>query len=510
MPVAGYVAFDLGAESGRAMLATVTTSGVRDPAGRVKLEEVHRFANLMQRLPSGYHWNLLGLWGELLTGLRRAGERARPRKLKLASVGVDTWGVDFGLVGKSGQLLGLPFAYRDESHPAAMARLRRKLGDRVIYSATGIQFMFFNTLFQLAARQQAEPGQLQQAHRLLFMPDLLHYFFTGQMVNEATIASTSQMVDPRHGQGRWAKALLSEAGLPTHLLGRIVPAGTRVGRLTDAVAREAGVDRLDVIAPGSHDTASAVAAVPVANEHVSTGDWAFLSSGTWSLMGAELDRPLLSDAARIAGFTNERGVGGKIRFLKNIAGLWLVQETRRDFARRGQEYDYVTLTTLAAKAPPFRTLVDPGHGPFASPGDMPAKIAAYARDTGQPVPRNVGEYVRCCLESLALCYRHTLLSLEEVLGRRIHLLHIVGGGGRNHLLNQLTADALGREVIVGPDEATALGNALTQAIGHGQVRDLAHLRAIVRASVRPKRYRPRPAADVDATYQRYLSLLDQA
>ena len=510
MPKYGYVAFDLGAESGRAMLATVTTSGGRDAAGSVELAEVHRFATVMQRLPSGYHWSLVGLWGELLTGLREAGQRARADKLKLVSLGVDTWGVDFGLVGKSGQLLGLPFAYRDDSHHAAMAKVRRKLGDHAIYGATGIQFMFFNSLFQLAARHAAEPGQLQQARRLLFMPDLLHWFFSGRMVNEATIASTSQMVDPRRGHGRWDKALLAKAGLPTQMLGRIVPAGTKVGTLTESVATAAGVDRLAVIAPGSHDTASAVAAVPVDDDRVAAGDWAFLSSGTWSLMGAELARPLLTDAARTAGFTNERGVGGKIRFLKNIAGLWLVQETRRDFARRGSEHDYATLTRLAAKAPPFRTLIDPGHGPFASPGDMPAKIAAFAKATGQPVPRNVGEFVRCCLESLALCYRHTLDSLEGVLDRRLNVLHIVGGGGRNELLNQMTADALGRDVIVGPDEATALGNALTQAIGHGQVRDLAHLRAIVRASVKPRRYRPRQADAMAAQFARYQSLLGRA
>lgn len=502
MATKGYVAFDLGAESGRAMLATVTTEGA---SGKIELEEAHRFANVIQRLPSGYHWNLVGLWGHLVEGLRKCGQLARDRHVPLVSLGVDTWGVDYGLIGKSGQLLGLPFAYRDDAHHAAMRKTMKKLTPKWIYDATGLQFLFFNTLFQLAARHGAEPGQLKLARRLLFMPDLLHYFFTGKMVNEATIASTSQMVNPR--TQKWHKPLLKAAGLPTHMLGRIVPAGTKVGRITAAVAAEAGVEPIDVIAPGGHDTASAVAAVPVDDAHAKARDWAYLSSGTWSLMGAELDKPLLTAAARKAGFTNERGVGDKIRLLKNIAGLWLVQETRRDFARRGQEHDYQTLTRLASEAPPFRTLIDPAHAPFGSPGEMPAKIAAFAKATAQPVPESIGHYVRCCLESLAMCYRHTLGSLETLLDKRISVLHIVGGGGRNALLNQMTADALGRQVIVGPFEATAVGNALTQAIGTKQVRNLAHLRAIVRASFQPHVFAPIARADYDAQYGRYTDLL---
>lgn len=500
----GYVAFDLGAESGRAMLARVEVSG---RAGRIELEEVHRFANVMQRLPDGYHWSLVALWGRLVEGLRRAGQRARERDLPLVSLGVDTWGVDYGLIGKSGQLLGLPYAYRDDANHAAMAKTLRKLTARRIYDTTGIQFMFFNTLFQLVAQRDRDKGLLQLAKRLLFTPDLLHYFFTGRMVNEATIASTSQLVNPR--TGRWSRRLLNAAGVPAHFLGPIVPAGTKIGRLAAAVAEEAGVEPIEVIAPGSHDTASAVAAVPVDDVHARRGDWLYLSSGTWSLMGAELDEPMISDASREAGFTNERGVANKIRFLKNIAGLWLVQETRREFARRGQEYDYETLTRLAGEAEPFRTLIDPAHGPFGSPGapGMPAKIAAFARATGQPEPRSVGAFVRCCLESLAMSYRHTLESLQSLLGRSIAVLHVVGGGGRNGLLNQMTADAIGRDVIVGPYEATAVGNALTQAIGARQVKDLGHLRAIVRESFDPQRFTPRDPDAFDRQYDRFVSLL---
>jgi rhamnulokinase len=411
------------------------------------------------------------------------------------------------LIGKSGELLGLPFAYRDDRNPPAMKAAIRKLGEKRIYDATGIQFMPFNTLFQLFAQHKSEPALLELADRggsLLFMPDLLHYFFSGKAVVEATIASTSHMINPR--TGKWATSLVKELGLPTRFLGKIVPAGTRIGKLRAELAAEAGVPAMDVIVPGSHDTASAVAAVPVVAK--SSGPWAFLSSGTWSLMGVELDKPMLTDAARKAGFTHERGVGGKIRFLKNIAGLWLVQECRRDFARRGQEFTYQQLTDLAAEAEPFRTLVDPGHAPFASPGDMPAKIAAFAKQTKQPAPESPGQFVRACLESLALTYRRTLDGVESLIGERIEALHIVGGGGQNKLLNQMTADALGRRVIVGPYEATAIGNALTQAIGAKQVRDLAHLRRIVRESFDPVTYEPRDAAAMEAQGERFEAYVE--
>jgi rhamnulokinase len=496
----GYIALDLGAESGRAVLVVLR-------GRRVTLEEAHRFANLPQRLPSGLHWDLLGLWANLIEGVRRAGQLAARRRVRLVSLGVDTWGVDFGLLGRSGQLLGLPFAYRDARNAPAMARALRRLGAGRIYAATGIQFLPFNSLYQLLAQQDAEPGLLRQTRRMLLMPDLLHYFFTGRMANEATIASTTQMVDPR--TGRWAKTLLRRAGLPTGLLGPLVPAGTPLGKLRAAVAAEAGVPEIAVITPGGHDTASAVAAVPVTDALMASGSWAYLSSGTWSLMGAELDRPLVTESARRAGFTNEHGVAGKTRLLKNIAGLWLVQEVRRGLARAGAEYSYEQLAALAAGAAPFRTLVDPGYGPFASPGDMPAKLAAYARATSQPQPHSPGQLVRACLESLALSYRQTLDALETLLDRKIEVLHIVGGGGRNTLLNQMTADALGRAVLVGPYEATALGNGLTQAIGAGQVRGLAELRAIVRASFQPVRFLPRDRGAFEAQLPRFRRLLAQ-
>jgi len=479
-----YLAFDLGAESGRAMLAELS-------GGRVVLHEAHRFANTPQQLPSGYHWNLTELWRNLQVGLQQGHKLAAEKGLGLVSLGVDTWGVDVGLIGRSGQLLGLPYAYRDASHAQAFDRVIEQLGREKIYDRTGIQFMPLNTLYQLVARRDSEPVLLDAAKRMLFTPDLLHYFFSGQQVNEATIASTSQMVDPRTGQ--WATDLLDELGLPTGMLGEIVPAGTVIGKVTQQVAEALQVPEIDVTVPGAHDTASAVAAVPVdTDQH---GDrWAYLSSGTWSLMGAELDEPVVNDAAYEANYTNERGVGDKIRFLKNIAGLWLVQEVRRDYDKQGRGFDYAELTDLAEQAEPFRTLVDPAHEPFAAPGDMLEKITAFAKDTGQPVPETPGQFVRCCLESLALTYRETLHTLGELTGRSFDVLHIVGGGGQNQLLNQLTADAIERPVIVGPFEATAVGNALTQAVGRGDLADLAALREVVRNSFELSTCEPGPGS----------------
>lgn len=492
-----FVAFDLGAESGRAMLARLTDDVVQ-------LEEVHRFANLPQQLPSGYHWNLLDLWSNLVEGLGKSAALAGTTNGKLRSIGVDTWGVDFALLGKSGQLLGLPFAYRDHRSQATMQKAFDTVGKRKLYDATGIQFMWFNTLFQLMAQYDAEPGVVDQADRLLFMPDLLHYFFSGEMANEATIASTSQMIDPHTGQ--WHSDLLKQVGLGDHMLRPTVPAGAKVGQLRKDLAERLGVDRIDVIAPGSHDTASAIAAAPVDDAHAANGQWAYLSSGTWSLMGMELDQPCLTDASFDASFTHERGVGGKIRFLKNIAGLWLVQQVRADYREQGHSYDYAELTRLASEAQPMRTLIDPGHKPFAIPGGMLEKITAFARSTNQPVPDDPGQFVRTCLESLALCYRQTRDELVNVLDRPIDVLHLVGGGGRNELLDQLTADALGCPVIVGPYEATAVGNALTQAIGTGLVEDLSHLRKIVRQSFDPLTFTPTDTARFDEHYERFVAL----
>jgi len=506
MSKSGYIAFDLGASSGRAMLATLTDGA--EGAARIEIDQMHRFPNVPVHLPSGYHWDLSGLWANVVEGLRRCGQTAAGRGLEIVSLGVDTWGVDFGLVGKSGQLLGLPFAYRDERFPPAMEKALSMLGEQLIYETTGTQMMPFNSLFQLVAQHESEPAMLEHADRMLMLPDLLHYFFSGVMVNDATEGSTTQMVDPRQGPtGRWATSLLEKLGLPTGYLGELIPSGTAIGRIRKEIAQDAAVEQVQVILPGSHDTASAVAAVPV--DEADGRTWAFLSSGTWSIMGAEVEEPAINETSSRLSFANERCVGGKIRLLKNISALWLVEQCRRDMARRGNEFDFDELTRLAADAEPFRTLVNPDSPAFAAPGEMLAKVAGFAESTRQSPPESPGQFIRCALESLALAYRFVFGNLEEVLGRRVDTLHIIGGGAHNALLNQMTADAIDRTVVVGPYEATAIGNALTQAMGAGQVADLAHLRRIVRESFDIVTCTPQDTGAFDRQSDRFAALLDK-
>lgn len=494
MSAEGYLAIDLGAGSGRAMLGQLEQ-------GRLTVHEVHRFGHDIQALPSGLHWDITGLWANILLGLKQAVAAARQHHLSLRSLGVDTWGVDWALLGPSGELLNLPHAYRDPRAQPAYEKAVQQLGIAAIYDATGIQMMWLNTLYQLLAFAQSDRPTLDRASSFLFMPDLFHYFLTGKRSTESTIASTSQMLDARTGD--WATALLEKLDLPAHMLGPISPPGTNLGPILPHVAQHTGAaGDLPVILPPSHDTAAAVAAVPAEPGD----DWCYLSSGTWSLMGAELAKPVVTEAAREAGFTNEGGVGGTIRFLKNITGLWLVQECRRQFEREGKDHDFAALTAAAEQAQPFRTLVDPDHPPLLEPGQMPEKIAAFAAATHQPVPESPGQLIRCCLESLALRYRVVLDQLEQVLGRSFSVLHIVGGGGKNTLLNQMTADAIDREVIVGPHEATAIGNVLMQAVGAGAIRDAAALRSVVRRSFQVTTVKPSHTADWDAARTRFEDL----
>lgn len=499
MASSSYLAVDLGAESGRVIV------GVLDDR-RLTLHEQHRFQHHPVDLPSGLHWDLTGLWHEILEGIRAGCAWCAEHGHTPTSVGVDTWGVDFALVGRDGELAHMPHAYRDPRNDAAHDKLLSTLGRDRLYDRTGIQFMAINSLPQLVAAHDADPGLLSRAKHLLFVPDLLHYWLTGVPKVEATIASTSQMIDPR--TGAWASDLLEAMSLPAQMLGEVVPPGTVIGPLRETVAGRVGAPKgMVVTAPAAHDTASAIAAVPVDPKR---GNWCYLSSGTWSLMGAELGAPVLTDAARDTPFTNEGGVGGTIRFLKNIIGLWLVQEIRRDYQQRGDVYDYPALTELAEQAKPFETLLDPGHAPFAQPAGMLTKIADYARQTGQTVPElsgGPGAFVRAALESLALTYRRTLEQLEAVLDTRYDVLHVVGGGGKNQFLNQMTADAIGRPVVVGPYEATAAGNVLVQAMGAGDVPDLATARQVIANSFEPVTYRPQDSAIWDDAYDRFGRLL---
>ena len=489
-----HIAVDLGAESGRVIVGTLAD-------GRLSMHEAHRFRHLPVPTPTGLCWDLTGLWRQILDGLAHAARHIEAVGAQAVSVGVDTWGVDSTLLNEQSTLLGSPRCYRDPAFGQAFERVTAKVPPREIYEATGIQLMSINTLYQYESRAAAEPAAFDAGGQLLFMPDLFHWLLSGKAAVERTIASTSQMLDPRTGS--WNTTLLEKLGLPTAPLTEPVDAGTALGTLLPAVASETGLPAsVQVVLPPGHDTASAIAAVPAEDDT----DWCYLSSGTWSLLGAELDAPCITDAAADAPFTNELGFGGTVRFLKNIAGLWLVQEVRRQLDRDGQSMDYPELTRLAAEAQPFRTLIPVNDPDFARPGGMPERIRTYAQQTGQPVPETPGCLVRCCLESLALEYRRTIGDLERVLGRRFDLLHLVGGGGKNQLLNRMTASALNRPVIVGPDEGTAMGNLLTQAIGTGHLADLTELRRVVRASIDLQRIEPIDADAWPAPFARYTEL----
>jgi rhamnulokinase len=473
-----YLAFDLGAESGRAMLGTLD-------AGRLALEELHRFANTPVRVFNALYWDTLRLWHEIQHGLSVA---ARDRKLALAGIGVDTWGVDFALIGADGMLVDNPRHYRDPRTNGVMEKVFAVVPRQEVFRHTGIQFMQLNTLYQLYAMKLAGSPALETARTLLFTPDLFNYWLTGcplgRAKSELTIASTSQFYNPR--QRRWATELFDQLGLPSRILPDIVPPGTRLGE----------VSGIPVYATGGHDTASAVAAVPAQGE-----SWCYISSGTWSLMGVEVDQPVIDEQSLALNFTNELGAGGKVRLLKNIAGLWLLQECRRAWADEGAEYSYEQLARMAAEARPFCAVIDPDA--FLDPGGMPAKIAAHCRATGQRPPETHGEFARAILEGLGLRYRQVLESLEALLGRRLDVIHIVGGGARNQVLNQFVADSTGRKVIAGPAEATAAGNILIQAMAAGAVKNLAEAREVVRRSFPLQVIEPRAQPEWTAAYARY-------
>lgn len=491
-----YLAIDLGAESGRAIVGIL---GDRS----LQMEEVHRFSHLPTRLPTGLHWDLMHLWNNVREGVRCGVSWCDTRDVDLVSVGVDAWGVDYALLGASGELLMLPHAYRDERNAAAFDWAIAQIGSERIYDCTGIQFMAINTLYQLIAHRTVEPEVVSRAHDLVFIPDLMHFFLTGKVAVESTIASTSQMIDPRTGM--WATGLIEQAGLPTSCLGDIVEPGTVLASLLPHVQKATGAsDSVRVVVPTSHDTACAVAAVPA---DPSTS-WCYVSSGTWSCLGAELDAPCLTTKAREASFTNEGGIGGTIRFLKNITGLWMVQECRRTLDQAGgTSTTYAELTELARASEPFRTFVDPAYPAFLQPGDMPEKIRTYARASGQPAPESSGQLVRCCLESLAMSYRLTLELMESVLDRTFEIMHIVGGGGQNDLLNEMTAHAIARPVLVGPFEATAMGNLLVQAMGTGAIVDRHELRRVVAAAVEPKQFVPGDVETWRTQYDRFQQII---
>jgi rhamnulokinase len=482
------LAFDLGAESGRGILGHFDGQ-------RLSLEVLHRFANGAVRTLDTMHWDVLRLYSEMLHAMRLAAGKG-----EVASVGIDTWGVDFALLGRDGTLLGNPRHYRDPHTEGVMDEAFKRVPRAEVFRQTGIQFMRFNTLYQLLAMQRDNSPQLEAARHLLFIPDLFHYFFTGIKVNELTDASTSQMLDPQTRQ--WALPLVESFGLPKAILGSIVKPGTVLGPLRPSVVSDVGLSPIPVVATATHDTAAAVAAVPAQGE-----GWAYVSSGTWSLMGVELSSPRVGEPALAANFTNEIGFGGTVRFLKNVMGLWLVQECRRAWERGGRNYGYDELMRLADEAPAFGSVVDPDDGSFILPASMPQALADFCRRSGQPAPQSEGATVRCALESLALRYRWVLERLEELTGQKLSVIHVVGGGSQNELLCQLTADCCGRAVVAGPVEATAIGNVLVQAVGLGVLGSLAEAREVVRRSFEVKRYEPRGDDRWQGHYERFLGLL---
>ncbi len=491
-----YLAFDLGAESGRAVM------GMFD-GEKIRLVDVHRFANQPVKLLDTLHWDVLKLFAELKRGLGMAAAAGTAGQ-KLEAIGIDTWGVDFALLGRDDALLANPRHYRDHANDGMLEEAFKVVPRERIFDRTGIQFMQLNSLYQLISMQRGGSPALDAARTLLFTPDLFNFWFTGVKSTEFSIASTSQIVDPR--TRNWASDLINEFGLPTGILTDIVPTGTRVGPLRADIASEYGVGAVPVIATGEHDTASAVVAVPA-----STSDYAYISSGTWSLVGVETSEPMINDATLAANFTNEGGACNTIRFLKNVMGLWLVQQCRLSWAKSGSDLSYSRLTELAAEAPAFGPLIEPDHTDFLAPSDMTRAINQFCFRTGQAAPESPGATVRCCLESLALKYRWVIERLEAFRGRRIDTIHIVGGGTQNRLLCRLAADATGRRVIAGPVEATAIGNVLMQALGLGHIGSLEQARDIVRRSFELETYEPTSnRAPWDEAYARMIKLHEGA
>ena len=481
-----YLAVDLGAESGRLV------AGLFD-GHQLKLEEIHRFPNGPVSVMGRLHWNALGLFAEIKKAIAMAMKKYGPAAV---SVGVDTWGVDYGLLDAQGQLLGNPRQYRDPRTNGMIEEACRRVPKADIYRQTGIQFMFFNTIYQLLSEvTQKNPG-LGIADRLLFMPDLISYWLTGRKVSERTIASTSQLYDPRRKD--WAWSLIKKLGMPKRIFGEIVDPATLLGPLTGPVAEETGAGKLKVVAVGGHDTASAIAAVPA-----SAKKFAYLSSGTWSLMGVESPTPIINDESFRHGFTNEIGLCDTVRVLKNISGLWLLQESRRTWAAQGEELTYAEIARFAGAAKPFTAVINPDYPEFSQPGDMPARIVKYCKKTGQKPPTNKGEIARVILESLALKYR-SVMEMFEGIGYRPDVLQIVGGGTQNKLLNQFAANALQRPVITGPIEATSAGNVLAQMLATGDIKSLAEGREIVRRSSDMHTWKPADAAAWDDAYERFL------
>jgi rhamnulokinase len=483
-----YLAVDLGAESGRTILGALEED-------KLTLTETHRFPNGPVRLTDGIHWDVLRLWSEIKLGIAATIKKG----IQLDGVGLDTWGVDFALLDKNHSLLSNPFHYRDARTDGMLEAAFQCMPRAQIFSNTGIQFMQINTLYQLFAMSQQESPLFDIAKSFVMIPDLFNFWLSGEITNEFTDATTSQCLDPRSRS--WAAPVLEALTIPIHLFRPVTEPGTSIGTLLPQIAEETGAGGVRVVVPACHDTGSAVAAIPAQNQ-----DFAWISSGTWSIMGAEVREPCLSEKALEYNFTNEGGVFGTWRLSKNIMGLWHVQECKRTWAHQGNELSYDEITRLASEAKPFLAVIDPDDNRFLHPGDMPERIRNYCADMNQAVPQTQGEIIRVALESLALKYRWVLEKLEELAGKKFAPIHIIGGGTKNRLLNQFTANATDRVVVTGPVEATAIGNVLMQAIGLGHLGSLSETRAVVRASFDVEEYHP---VHEDGWEKAYSVLLQQ-
>ncbi len=486
-----YLAIDLGAESGRTML------GVLDERG-LSLSEIHRFSNGPVRLPDGLHWDVLKQWSDIKAGIRMG---AAQHQADIQSIGIDAWGVDFALLDKQGVLLSNPYNYRDSRTDGMIAEAFKRMPREKLFEITGIQFMQINTLYQLLAMVTRQSPILGVANTLLTIPDLFNYWLSGQMACEETNATTTQCYDPNKQD--WAYALLDAMNIPSRIFPKVVLPGTILGTLLPEVAEETGVGQIPIIATVSHDTGSAVAAVPAQNSN-----FAWISSGTWSIMGVEVPEPVINSQTLAFNMTNEGGVAGSWRLSKNIMGLWLVQECKRTWAHEGEDLSYDELTRMAAQAEPFQAVIDPEYEAFLPPGDMPNRIRSFCIRTGQKPPQTKGAVLRCTLESIALKYRWVLEHLETILGYRLNPIHIIGGGTKNTLLNQFTADATGRTIVTGPVEATAIGNIIVQAIALGHLASIQDARKTIQRSFPQLVYEPKTPAGWDGAYRQLIKVMD--
>ncbi|MDA7915627.1 rhamnulokinase [Verrucomicrobia bacterium] len=490
-----YLGIDLGAESGRVVAGHWNGKSCR-------LEELYRFPNGPVRLAGSLRWNITGLWSGILKGLSIAQQKFGDT---IRSVGVDSWGVDYVLLNQDMELLGQPYCYRDPRTEGIAERLFDRVSREIVFEKSGTQFMEINSLFQLFAMAEQEPESMKQAAHFMMIGDYINWLLTGRISAEYTNATTTQFLDPRTHE--WSKDLLGDLGIPGAMLPEIVHPGTLLGQTGEDVKIETGIDALSVVVPATHDTGSAVVAVP--SIHTGKANWAYISSGTWSLMGVELPEATLGAKVLECNMTNEGGVDGTSRLLKNIMGLWVVQECRHDFQRKGNVFEYATLVELASEAEPFRSLIPVNDTRFLRPASMTEMIAETCRETGQPVPDTEGQFIRCCLESLAFAYRETLEEIQNITSEKIEVIHIVGGGCKNALLNQFTANACGVPVLAGPVEATVIGNLLIQVRADGELNTLAEIRSAAAACGDMTEFEPRDTATWKKQNQRWLKLRDE-